>query len=59
MIQAPCKDCKDRQLGCHSICQKYIDFKKEQEVINLAKRKDTILRYYDIDRINRFKKRSK
>ena len=23
---APCKDCKDRKLGCHSTCQLYIDF---------------------------------
>ena len=22
----PCKDCEDRQLGCHSGCKKYIEF---------------------------------
>lgn len=20
----PCKDCKDRNLGCHAICEKYL-----------------------------------
>ena len=37
MVKAPCKDCPDRgtrQVGdkkfdCHSVCQKYIDFKLE------------------------------
>ena len=35
MAKAPCKDCPDRgtrqvgdkQVDCHSVCQKYIDFK--------------------------------
>lgn len=28
-INSPCKDCKDRYLGCHSKCKKYNNFKKE------------------------------
>lgn len=37
---APCKDCKDRHVGCHSKCEKYLEYKKElqkakhQEKIN-------------------------
>ena len=35
MIQAPCKDCSDREIGCHSSCRLYIDFqslnRKEHE----------------------------
>lgn len=31
MTQAPCKDCKDRQLGCHDKCNKYLGFKIENE----------------------------
>lgn len=27
----PCKDCKDRAVGCHSICQKYIAAKEKAE----------------------------
>ena len=26
---APCKDCKDRHVGCHSKCDKYLEYKKE------------------------------
>lgn len=31
MPKAPCKDCPDRQVGCHSTCEKYIEFKKEAD----------------------------
>ena len=26
-MQAPCKDCPEREPGCHSKCQKYADYK--------------------------------
>ena len=29
MDGAPCKNCKDRYVGCHSKCDKYIKFKKD------------------------------
>lgn len=25
----PCKDCKDRTVGCHSKCKPYLDFKQK------------------------------
>lgn len=31
MITAPCKDCQDRGLGCHSNCPKYAAYKAELE----------------------------
>lgn len=42
MIVAPCKDCKDRVLGCHSKCEKYIAFKKE-----MAKEKEDKRIYFE------------
>ena len=30
-ISSPCKDCKERVLGCHSICEKYLKFKKDTQ----------------------------
>ena len=39
MIYAPCKDCKDRFLGCHSKCDKYKDYKKRSEELNDMKNK--------------------
>lgn len=35
---APCKDCKDRKLGCHSTCQKYNDFRQAKDNIIAKKR---------------------
>ena len=29
MILAPCKDCENREIGCHSRCVAYIKYKKE------------------------------
>lgn len=31
MSKSPCKDCKDRELGCHAKCDKYIAFKMDSE----------------------------
>lgn len=30
---APCLDCKDRFIGCHSKCEKYKQFKRKMEVL--------------------------
>lgn len=33
MSIAPCKDCQDdRHIGCHGTCEKYIEWKKRQEL---------------------------
>ena len=29
MILAPCKDCENREIGCHSRCVAYIKYKSE------------------------------
>jgi hypothetical protein len=39
MILSPCKDCEDRALGCHSICERYIDFQKENNRVNDLRKK--------------------
>lgn len=33
MKTSPCKYCRDRYVGCHSQCIKYIDFQQMNEVI--------------------------
>lgn len=42
----PCKGCKDRYLGCHSKCKKYIEFRKKKdewnELVIENKKKDKI-----------------
>ncbi len=39
MIKAPCRNCKERYLGCHEDCQLYILYKDEKEKENAARRK--------------------
>ena len=29
MINSPCKDCTDREIGCHSICENYKYFRRK------------------------------
>jgi len=31
MNKAPCKDCEDRFIGCHSVCDIYKEFQYKQE----------------------------
>ena len=45
-IKVPCKDCKDRQIGCHSKCEKYLEFKKQNDEI---KRKQRIEKQAEYD----------
>lgn len=40
MVNAPCKDCPDRYLGCHSSCPKYIEFRKEKDAENKQMSRD-------------------
>lgn len=59
--QSPCKDCPDRELGCHSKCQKYIDFRKAVDADNLIKdqkrREDLEIYSYMIQSMRRHNKR--
>ena len=36
----PCKDCKDRQVGCHGKCKAYIDFKENAEKLKEKMQKE-------------------
>ena len=29
METSPCKDCKERHVGCHSTCEKYLEWNKK------------------------------
>ena len=31
---SPCKDCPDRYIGCHSTCEKYIEWRKNEKQYN-------------------------
>ena len=33
-MRCPCKGCTDRTITCHSVCNKYIDWKKNKDEEN-------------------------
>lgn len=35
-----CKDCTDRQIGCHSTCERYKAFREQLDKINEQKKAD-------------------
>jgi hypothetical protein len=38
-LKAPCLNCPDRTINCHSICKLYIAYKNENDKIREKKRK--------------------
>lgn len=42
MRNTVCKDCNERNLGCHIMCNKYKQFKKDLEEYNKQHRKNMI-----------------
>ena len=62
MKVCPCRDCTERQCGCHSHCGKYKDWRKEydeQKKINLhTKNEYNRLNEYEVDKVRRLKKGS-
>lgn len=57
---SPCKDCEERQSGCHSTCEKYKEWNEERLKVKNKFRKEAIKnkRYeeYVITTIEGFKK---
>ena len=41
-----CINCKDRKVGCHSICEKYLNEVKENEKLKEKKRIENNIRGY-------------
>lgn len=37
-MRAPCKGCKDRRQGCHSVCEAYLAFRAQQLKVYEIKR---------------------
>lgn len=37
---APCLNCPNRYLGCHDTCQKYLTYRKEQDIVNTKRSKE-------------------
>lgn len=56
-MKVPCYKCEDRIVGCHSVCERYISYKKEMtkqnELIEKAKHLEHLRRGYEFDRAKR------
>lgn len=37
--KAPCRNCADRNISCHSSCEKYVDFRKQLDDFNIKLKK--------------------
>lgn len=55
-VRSCCKDCVDRQVGCHSECERYKEFRKLVEKRNKEIQKDIEARRDQVMFIERFKK---
>ena len=53
-MNAPCKDCPERYLGCHQNCEKYQDYRKKQTEFN-----EKVRGYKEDDSVWRRKVRTK
>ena len=40
MLKPTCKDCTDRYIGCHTKCEKFIEYRKELDRINNIRAKN-------------------
>lgn len=63
-MNVPCKDCPDRNAGCHSKCERYAEFDKENKlrreeravlvaIRNTSPNKSARIRKYEIERMRK------
>lgn len=50
---APCKDCPDREVGCHSKCSRYLNWKEQNEATKRAKALEREANSYMYENIKR------
>ena len=53
-----CLDCKDRHLGCHSVCEKYKDMKQKLQDIKDKKNENNMQNVKSIGFIRNVKRKS-
>ena len=41
MLKAPCKDCPERHYLCHSECEKYLEYKKQNDALREQRLKES------------------
>lgn len=56
-MKAPCKDCNERCLNCHSVCEEYFQYRREIMKASVAKYNDSNHKAYVSEACRRMKKR--
>ena len=51
-MNAPCKGCEERELGCHSKCERYIAFHEFREDIRRKKEAERLLGKYKREQVS-------
>lgn len=55
-MNAPCMNCSDRFIGCHSSCDKYSKYKTRSEEIQNNRKKELLPNIYIKKEVERSKK---
>ena len=59
-LKQPCKDCVDREIGCHSTCKAYTEWVKahntERELVNKKRNTEGMLTDYSLRGVEKRKK---
>lgn len=60
-IKSPCYKCEQRYVGCHSYCEAYKNYRKEnaqiRSVIKSAKARNADITYYVVKAVKRMQKK--
>lgn len=59
MIDAPCKGCEDRKIGCHSKCEKYAAYLERRKAVKMKAAGLSIFNEYSCEKAQRFHKMQK
>ena len=59
IMKAPCKDCNERCLNCHSACEEYFQYRYEIMKASVAEYNDSNHKAYVSEACRRMKKRRK
>ena len=52
-MQAPCKNCAERSIRCHSTCDKYREFAEENNRMRENKYRENEIITYNIEKYNK------
>lgn len=59
--KSPCLHCEERHTGCHSKCDKYIDYRSDLDLYNAISRKNKeinrIVETYEADKCAKLRKK--